>query len=225
MWALSDSEAIGAIIKEKYKQSRHNDDENQPLSVQPWGFDGDKRRYFLVQGLDDTSFRVYRDGDRYRKTWHWYSVAGTIDEVKELANKLEEVDGTQAARRLAGRITNAIPTFEATEEVCGVFRSIQQEGIVLTHSSRNGDVASTARCDEQHLPVQNQAFLFTKVEQEASVCDTTTMTMKLSTQTPPPLDAPQGSQADPHHSKPCRPLPPVVDKSDSREQESTVRAC
>lgn len=116
MWSLNSSEAIQAVIKEKYKQARHNDDENQALSVQPWGVDGDKRRYFLVQGLDDTSFRVYREGSRYRNTAHWWSVAGTIDEVKELAKKLEEVDGSQAARRLAMRITNAIPTFEATEE-------------------------------------------------------------------------------------------------------------
>ena len=105
-------------MKEKYKQQRHNDDENQPLSVQPWGVDGDKRRYFLVQGLDDTGFRVYREGNRYTKNAHWYSVAGEIDEVKALATKLEEVDRSQAARRLAGRITNAVPTFEATEVVC-----------------------------------------------------------------------------------------------------------
>ena len=117
MWALSSSEAIQAVIKEKYKQQRHGDDENQPLSVQPWGIDGDKRRYFLVQGLDDTSFRVYREGSRYTRNAYWYNQAGTIDEVKALAKKLEEVDGTQAGRRLAGKMTNAIPTFEATEEV------------------------------------------------------------------------------------------------------------
>ena len=117
MWSLSSSDAISAIIKEKYKQQRHNDDENQPLSVQPWGVDGDKRRYFLVQGLDDTGFRVYREGSRYTRNAHWWSVAGSIDEVKELATKLEELDRSQAARRLAGRILNAIPMFEATEEV------------------------------------------------------------------------------------------------------------
>jgi hypothetical protein len=123
MWSLSSSEAIQAIIKDKYKQQRHHDDENQPLSVQPWGVDGDKRRYFLVQGLDDTSFRVYREGSRYTKNAHWWSQAGTIDEVKELAKKLEEVDRSQAAKRLAQKMTNAIPTFEATEEVRVITRS------------------------------------------------------------------------------------------------------
>ncbi|KAK5167378.1 uncharacterized protein LTR77_007077 [Saxophila tyrrhenica] len=116
MWALTSSEAIQATIKEKYKQQRHGDDENQPLSVQPWGVDADKRRYFLIQGLEDTSFRVYREGSRYTKNAHWWNQAGTIDEVKALATKLQEVDGSQAARRLAQRISNAIPTFEATEE-------------------------------------------------------------------------------------------------------------
>lgn len=117
MWSLSSSEAVQAVIKDRYKQSRHNDDENQPLSVQPWGVDGDKRRYFLIQGQDDTGFRVYREHSRHTKNATWYNQAGDIEEVKQLAEKLESVDRSQAARRLAGRITNAIPMFEATEEV------------------------------------------------------------------------------------------------------------
>ncbi|KAK5130389.1 hypothetical protein LTR08_002136 [Meristemomyces frigidus] len=116
MWAFTSSDAITALVKDRYKQSRHQDDENQPLSVQPWGTDGDKRRYFLVQGLEDTSFRVYREGSRYTKNAHWISVAGDIDELRVLATKLEGVDGTQAARRLAGKIGNALPTFLASEE-------------------------------------------------------------------------------------------------------------
>ncbi|WPH00692.1 Hypothetical protein R9X50_00352200 [Acrodontium crateriforme] len=116
MWALTSSDAIQTVIKDKYKQVRHPDDENQPLSVQPWGIDGDKRRYFLIQGLDDTGFRVYREGNRYTKNAHWYSVAGDIDEAKALAKKLEDEDTTQAARRLAAKINNAIPMFEATED-------------------------------------------------------------------------------------------------------------
>lgn len=117
MWALSSSEVVSGIIKDRYKQNRHADDENQPLSVQPWGADGDKRRYFLIQGLDDTGFRVYREAHRYTKNAQWWSVAGSIDEVKALAEKLEKVDGTQAARRLSVKMMNAIPMFEATEEV------------------------------------------------------------------------------------------------------------
>jgi len=113
---MNTSEVVMKIIKDSYKQSRHNDDLNQPLSVQSWGRDGWKRSFWLVEGQDDTSFRLYREGDRALKHPGWRSVAGTIDELKVVADKLVE-DGSQAARRLSDRITNAIPRFEATEEV------------------------------------------------------------------------------------------------------------
>ncbi|KAI7466339.1 hypothetical protein KC357_g7401 [Hortaea werneckii] len=118
-WALTSSEAIQTIIKDRYKQQRHQDDENQPLSVQPWGLDGDKRRYFLIQGADDTTgFRIYRESGRYltKGTVSWINVGGDIEELKQLAAKLNDVDGSQAARRLAARMLNAVPTFEASEE-------------------------------------------------------------------------------------------------------------
>jgi len=105
------------MIKDQYKQSRHEDDLNQPLSVQPWGFDGDKRRFWLIEGQDDTSFRLYRESPRSDDHNTWWNIAGTIDEVKAVSDKLEK-DGTQAARRLSSRILAAIPRFESTEEVC-----------------------------------------------------------------------------------------------------------
>jgi hypothetical protein len=117
MWSLHSSEAINAIIKDSYKQSRHDDDLNQPLSVQPWGRDGDKRRYWLIEGRDDTPFRLYRESNPALKHNTWRSVAGTIEELRVVAEKLNDEDGTQAARRLSTRITNALPRFEATEEV------------------------------------------------------------------------------------------------------------
>lgn len=49
-WALISSEQIRSIIQENYKGSRREDDLNVPLSVQPWGRDGDKRRYWLIEG-------------------------------------------------------------------------------------------------------------------------------------------------------------------------------
>ncbi|KZF22547.1 hypothetical protein L228DRAFT_238492 [Xylona heveae TC161] len=115
LWALSSSDAIQTIIKDSYKQARHEDDLNQPLSVQPWGRDGDKRRYWLIEGQDDTSFRLYRESNPALKTNTWWSVAGSIDELKLIAEKLS-LEGTQAARRLSDRILAAIPRFEATEE-------------------------------------------------------------------------------------------------------------
>jgi hypothetical protein len=116
MWSLHCSDAISHIIKESYKQSRQDDDLNQPLSVQPWGKDGDKRRYWLVEGRDDTSFRLYRESNPALKNHLWWSMAGSIDELKEVSQKLEQ-DSSQISRRLAQRITNALPRFLATEEV------------------------------------------------------------------------------------------------------------
>lgn len=204
MWALSDSEAIQTIIKEKYKQQRHSDDENQPLSVQPWGFDGDKRRYFLIQGLDDTSFRIYREGDRYKKTAHWWSVAGTIDEAKELAKKMEEVDGSQAARRFAGKITNAIPMFEATEEVCYLNNSYLMVNHMLTTSSRSGGAANTAKYGERPSLGLSLASRSTKVAHVASAHATSTTMKMLSYLMQLLLDGQPDSQVDPHHLRPCQ---------------------
>jgi hypothetical protein len=115
MWSLHESEAINTIIKESYKQSRQQDDLNVPLSVQPWGKDGLKRRYWLVEGRDDTPFRLYRENNPALKNGTWWSVAGSIDELKLIVEKLEK-DTAQASRRLAQRITMAIHRIEATEE-------------------------------------------------------------------------------------------------------------
>ncbi|KAI1823076.1 hypothetical protein F4861DRAFT_352213 [Xylaria intraflava] len=116
IWTLSSSEVIKGIINQSYKQNRHEDDLNQPLSVQPWGSDSDRRRYFLVEGLDDTNFRVYRESNPAGFNRTWWSVAGTIDELNALCNKLQTVDGGPKAKLLAQKMQAAIPRFEATEE-------------------------------------------------------------------------------------------------------------
>ncbi|KAI9729972.1 MAG: hypothetical protein M1834_006170 [Cirrosporium novae-zelandiae] len=115
LWSLSSSEAVSTIIKSSYKRSRQEDDLNQPLSVQSWGRDGDKRRYWLVEGQDDTNFRVYRESNIALKKVTWFSVASDIDELKLLADKLR-ADGNGHSKRLAEKMTNAIPRFEASEE-------------------------------------------------------------------------------------------------------------
>lgn len=105
------------IITTSYKQSRHEDDLNQPLSVQAWGSDADRRRYFLIEGLDDTHFRVYRESNYTGIKRTWWSVASDIDELKQLAERLATEDGGQKARVLSAKMIAAIPRFEATEEV------------------------------------------------------------------------------------------------------------
>ncbi|KAI1213108.1 uncharacterized protein F4807DRAFT_311647 [Annulohypoxylon truncatum] len=116
VWTLSSSEVIKGIINKSYKGGRHEDDLNQPLSVQPWGSDSDKRRYYLIEGLDDTHFRVYRESNPQGFNRTWWSVAGDIDELKALAEKLQTSDGGPKAKKLAHKMLAAVPRFEATEE-------------------------------------------------------------------------------------------------------------
>jgi hypothetical protein len=85
--------------------------------VQPWGTDGDKRRYFLIEGQDDTAFRVYRESNPQGTNRTWWSVAGSIEELKVLAEKLETKDGGPKATKFAQKIASAMPRFEAGEEV------------------------------------------------------------------------------------------------------------
>ncbi|CRG87102.1 hypothetical protein PISL3812_04117 [Talaromyces islandicus] len=115
LWSLSSSEAVQSKIKDSYKQARHEDDLNQPLSVQPWGRDEIKRRYWLVEGQDDTHFRLYRESNPALKTNTWWSVAGTIEEIKAVAERLAQ-EKSQNSKKLSERIMNAVPRFEGGEE-------------------------------------------------------------------------------------------------------------
>ncbi|ETS76396.1 hypothetical protein PFICI_11783 [Pestalotiopsis fici W106-1] len=116
LWSLSSSDTIKQIINTSYKGNRRDDDLNQPLSVQPWGADSDKRRYFLIEGLDDTNFRVYRESDPAGFNRTWWSVAGNIEELTALAEKLQTVDGRPKGKKLAQQMLAAVPRFEASEE-------------------------------------------------------------------------------------------------------------
>jgi hypothetical protein len=116
LWTLSSSSVVRETIATSYKQNRHDDDLNQPLSVQPWGSDSYRRRYYLIEGLDDTAFRVYRESNPAGLKRTWWSVAGSIEELTQLAERLNTVDKGQKARTLATKMISAIPRFEATEE-------------------------------------------------------------------------------------------------------------
>ena len=180
-WSLESSEAIKNIIKESYKQQRHEDDLNQPLSVQAWGRDGDKRRFWLIEGRDDTHFRLYRESNPALKHVTWRSVAGSIEEVKSVADKLGE-DNSQASRRLRERIMNAIPRFEESEEVCYASRAPE---LYKTHSLtmyRNAENVITAWLDEPNSPAQNQASPSMKVALVGNASDIPTQ-MKKGAQT------------------------------------------
>lgn len=114
---MSSSDSVKSVINQAYKQNRHEDDLNQPRAVQPWGSDGDKRRYFLVEGQDDTAFRVYRESNPAGANRTWWSVAGSIEELRVLAEKLSTKDGGPKAKKLSNKMLQAIPRFEVGEEV------------------------------------------------------------------------------------------------------------
>ncbi|KND95026.1 hypothetical protein TOPH_00468 [Tolypocladium ophioglossoides CBS 100239] len=115
-WSMASSDTVKGLINQSYKQNRHEDDLNQPRSVQPWGSDGDKRRYFLVEGQDDTHFRVYRESNPAGTNRTWWSVAGSIEELKALTEKLETKDGGPKAKKLGQKMIQVIPRFEAGDE-------------------------------------------------------------------------------------------------------------
>lgn len=105
-----------ALIKESWKQTRRDDDRNQPRSVQPWFSDSYRRRFWLVEGQEDSYFRIYRENDgKTSKTNTWFSVASTIEDVNALADKFAE-EGTLNSRMNADKLRSAIPRFEQGEE-------------------------------------------------------------------------------------------------------------
>jgi hypothetical protein len=168
LWSLSSSDIVKSIITTNYKQNRHEDDLNQPLSVQPWGSDSYRRRYYLIEGLDDTHFRIYRESSHTGIKRTWWSVAGDIDELKALAEKLSKMDGGQKARTLSEKMMQAIPRFEATEEVSSQ-DTIQALGVTNTTYSvldrfrsnftdtacRNESAVNTAKCVSSSSSDQN----------------------------------------------------------------------
>jgi hypothetical protein len=160
LWSLSSSDAVQAKIKESYKQNRHDDDLNQPLSVQPWGRDELKRRYWLIEGQDDTHFRLYRESNPALKTNTWWSVAGTIDEAKAIAESLEK-ERSQHSKRLSEKIKNAIPRFESGEEVGWL--SSRTLTLVKLIPARNADVATTDWHEKPPFLDQNPDFHSMKV--------------------------------------------------------------
>ena len=67
--------------------------------------------------MDDTHFRVYRESNPAGMDRTWWSVAGDIEELKTLADKLDTKDGGPKARKLSSQIMAAMGRFEAGEEV------------------------------------------------------------------------------------------------------------
>lgn len=116
LWTMQSSRTVKDIIDNAYKNKRQEDDLNQPLSVQPLGSDSDKRRYFLIEGPENTSFRIYRESNPAGFQRTWWSVAGSIEEVHALTDKLITADGAPKARKLGQKLQEQIPHFEESLE-------------------------------------------------------------------------------------------------------------
>ena len=84
----------------------------------------------MIEGEDDSSFRIYRESNPAGFNRTWWSVAGSIPEVKALAEKLTATDRGPNAKKLVAKINNAIPGFEEKEEVRG--ENITSSGGMLT---------------------------------------------------------------------------------------------
>ena len=163
LWALASSEAVQNVLRDGYKQARHGKDRYQPLAVQPWGHDTWKRRYWLIEGRDDTHFRLYRESNPALKTNTWWSVAGTIEEIKAVAESLA-TEKSRAAKELSKKIFDNVPRFEGSEEVrvAGLILDAGVWDCVLTRN-RNGNGVTTAWLEKLLSLARKAEYHCTKV--------------------------------------------------------------
>jgi hypothetical protein len=195
LWSLNQNEQVKVMIANAYKSRTTKDklDTNIPLSVQPWGLDGEKRRYWLVEGQNDTHFRVYRETDPHKtKKVKWFSVAGDIEELRAVATKLEEEDGRKEAKALGERMVHAIPRFEASEVVC-LFGPHRMS--FYSHESRSESVASIDSSAMLPSRGPTPASPCTRAVPAASVFDTHFLTKRTLTRTISVPVARRGPQA------------------------------
>ncbi|KAK6541569.1 hypothetical protein TWF694_007373 [Orbilia ellipsospora] len=133
LWVLRHSKVVNEILREIYKPGRKTDDSNISLAVHPWGMDREKNKYYLIEGKDDTHFRVYQEhiSPGYRNA-SWISVAGSIEELRDLADRLGK-EGSRTAKELQGKIMAAIPRFEEGEQKRKRREYRQQRKAAFTH--------------------------------------------------------------------------------------------
>jgi hypothetical protein len=97
-----------------------------------------KRRYWLIEGQEDTHFRLYRESNPALKHNTWWSIAGDIPELESVAAKLEGEKGTNS-KKLSEKIRASIPRFEASEEVSCSLKIWLDSAYMYT---RNGSAAT-----------------------------------------------------------------------------------
>ncbi len=98
-------------------QTRQARGRSQPRAVRATVGKGWPQKKILAdRGSRRHLIRLYRESHQGAGEHFWYNLAGSIDELREVATKLDS-DGSQAAKRLSARIMASMTRFEATEEV------------------------------------------------------------------------------------------------------------
>jgi len=106
----------------------------------------------LTYEPDDTPFRLYRESGTALRTNTWINLAGTMDEIRQVAKELEEDDGTKHAMALKQKIEAAIPRFEEGERVKLLPTAGAHKLLMWLHrNARSGSIVLLAR-----LPLPNQ---------------------------------------------------------------------
>ncbi|KAK9367125.1 hypothetical protein V1509DRAFT_567547 [Lipomyces kononenkoae] len=115
-WSLISSDAVRKILSKGYSGNRLEDDRNCELAVSPIGMDSERKRYYLVEGLNDTRFRLFRETNPRKRFVNWTSVASTHDELRRYTEQLKELDTSRHAKALTEKLAVQLPRLEAGEQ-------------------------------------------------------------------------------------------------------------
>ncbi|KAK9467434.1 hypothetical protein V1512DRAFT_205996 [Lipomyces arxii] len=116
-WALASSDQIRKLLAKGYSAGRLEDDRNCPLAVMPLGMDGERRRYYIIEGLNDAKFRLFRETNPRKQLVNWTPIASSAAEVEQCAEKLanEDTDKSRNAKTLAAKLRAEATRLEGCE--------------------------------------------------------------------------------------------------------------
>ncbi|KAK9238886.1 hypothetical protein V1525DRAFT_340462 [Lipomyces kononenkoae] len=115
-WSLISSDGVRKVLSNGYSGNRLEDDRNCELAVSPIGMDSERRRYYLVEGLNDTRFRLFRETNPRKRFVNWTSVASTHDELRRYIEELKESDTSRHGKALTEKLAAELPRLEAGEQ-------------------------------------------------------------------------------------------------------------
>ncbi|KAK9456324.1 hypothetical protein V1511DRAFT_457684 [Dipodascopsis uninucleata] len=143
-WALASSEAVRKVLLSNYSIQRCNGDKNCALAVLPLGMDGERKRYYLIEGLNDTRFRLYCETNPRKKIVNWTAVASSVEELKQLEQNLRETDNSRNAKILCERLSKQLARLEQgvikrrRRDVQSQRKMEAEESVALAHKRDGG---------------------------------------------------------------------------------------